>query len=168
MTPDDIQHVTRSFARAFAAKRDIAQRFYDSLFARAPHLRAIFPEEMGLQQEKLNGTLATLVREMHRAPILGETLDALARRHVYYEALPEHLPLIGDALVDALVAETPGGLSRAEEAAWRAAFAWISGIMAPAMADEFERREAARSAGVAPTLPPGAIVRDRQRAARGS
>ncbi|ETW14053.1 putative nitric oxide dioxygenase [Roseivivax marinus] len=141
MTPTQKSLVVGSFARAYAAKRNVGRRFYLELFARAPELRPLFPQDLATQQELLNQTLATVVKEVHRLEVLSPALTALARRHAGYGAEPAHFALVGEALIGALAEETPGGLSYEEEAAWGAAYGAISGLMIPALEEELARAE---------------------------
>ncbi|WP_102110449.1 globin domain-containing protein [Oceaniglobus roseus] len=133
MTPQQISVIRASFARIYRRKARITRAFYDILFARAPHLRPLFAEEMVPQHEKLANMLAFTVRHLSDAPLLKSTLSELGLRHVAYGAEPQHFVLVGTALMEALKAETPGGLSPAEEEAWSAAIFALSGLMISAM-----------------------------------
>lgn len=144
MSPEDRRLVTTSFARIFAAKGRVAQIVYDELFRRHPAIRPLFPDDLGKQQEKLNATLATMVRQISDPAEFHELIDAMGRRHVAYGARPEHLPILGSVLIHALGDAAPGGLSAPETAAWEKIYGKICDIMAPAMEEEMATRSSRR------------------------
>ena len=129
MKPEQVQLVKGSFARIFPIKAKLAFDFYDQLFAMAPETRPLFKDDLALQREKLADTLAWTVRNLDQPQVLVEIVQGLARRHVNYGARPEHFPVVGQALVQALAHNTPGGLTEAEIGAWAAAFEMLSDTM---------------------------------------
>ncbi len=139
MTESEIRIVQAHFAGIYSAKSALAVLFYDRLFEIAPAIRPFFPEDMTAQRAKLIDTLAYAVRHIGGGRALDGAIVDLARRHVAYGARPEHLAPVGRALMHALRAATPGGMTAAEEDAWSMTYATIEAAMVPAM------REAARS-----------------------
>lgn len=129
MTPDQIKTVQDSFDRVFPVKAELAESFYKSLFDMAPDVRPMFPEDMTSQRLKLSDTLSYTVRNLHRPEVVEETIVGLARRHVKYGALPEHFAPVGMALISALKAHLPGGMSDKEADAWLLAYTFIADMM---------------------------------------
>ncbi|MFK7745242.1 MAG: globin domain-containing protein [Roseobacter sp.] len=129
MTPDQIKTVQDSFDRVFPVKEELSETFYAELFAIAPGVRGMFPEDMMSQRLKLSDTLSYTVRNLHRPEVVEETIVGLARRHVKYGAIPDHFAPVGMALITALKTHLPGGMSDQEADAWLLAYTFISDMM---------------------------------------
>lgn len=103
-----VARLRASFAIVSAPPARLAERFYGRLFDAQPALRAMFPAEMGRQQEKLVATLRSVVERMAcPAQSLAE-LAELGRRHAGLGVLPGHYRLVVNLLV-ASMAEASGG-----------------------------------------------------------
>ncbi|MEL7097248.1 MAG: globin domain-containing protein [Pseudomonadota bacterium] len=129
MTPEQIDMVQGSLARILREEAALARAFYAELFAMVPQVRPLFPEDMGAQTAKLENALIYVVQNLKTPGALEDTLIPLARRHIEYGATPAHYAAVGLALMVALKATTPGGLTHAEQNAWLAAYTAISDMM---------------------------------------
>jgi len=129
MKPDQISSVQESFDRVFPIKNELATTFYAKLFEIAPAVRAMFPENMDEQRQKLSDTLAYVVPNLHRPEVIEETILGLARRHRRYGALPAHFGPVGLALVHALKTHMPGEFTEELGVAWLEAYTFISDMM---------------------------------------
>lgn len=129
MTPSQIKIVQDSFDRVFPVKEALSESFYKELFAMAPSVRPLFPEDMMSQRLKLSDTLSYTVRNLHRPEVVEETIVGLARRHVKYGAEPDHFAPVGMALITALKQHLPGGMTDTEADAWLLAYTFISDLM---------------------------------------
>jgi hemoglobin-like flavoprotein len=129
-TPLDAALLARlraSFERVKTNAPALADAFYRRLFERAPQVRMLFPDDMARQKEKLVATLVLVVDEMHRPDVVGPKLAQLGFAHLGYGARPEHYPIVGATLVDAL-AEV-GGLDAELRTEWRTAIERIAAAM---------------------------------------
>ncbi|MEM9435959.1 MAG: globin domain-containing protein [Pseudomonadota bacterium] len=132
MTPAEARHVTFSFGRVFPYKNKLTAVFYDTLFDMAPEARALFPEDMGAQKDKLAHTLNLVVTNLNKLDSILGAVRALGERHKGYGATAAHYEIVGIALVTALKQITPGGLSAEEEAAWIKAYQLVAEAMVEA------------------------------------
>lgn len=98
----------------------VVARFYERLFADNPRLRALFPDSMGPQREKLLGALIAAVQGASDPDSLVTVLQQLGRDHRKFGARPAHFATVGKALV-ATLQEFAG-------AAWtpEVAHAWVA------------------------------------------
>jgi hemoglobin-like flavoprotein len=129
-TPFDAALMARlraSFERVKPNAPALADAFYRRLFERAPQVRMLFPDDMVKQKQKLVAALALVVEEMHRPDVIGPKLAQLGVAHVGYGARPEHYPLVGATLLDALT--EVGGLDAELRTEWRTAIERISAAM---------------------------------------
>ncbi len=84
---------------------EVVERMYASAFARHPGLRHLFVGiDMEEQRAKFLATLS-FVRKSARDPAsLVSVLQLLGAQHRRYGVLPEHYPILGTALVEAMAA----------------------------------------------------------------
>ncbi|HEY2948440.1 MAG TPA: globin domain-containing protein [Micromonosporaceae bacterium] len=80
---------------------ELVALFYDKLFADNPRLRALFPENMDEQRDRLLAALLGLVQATDRVD-LRERLEQLGRDHRKYGTRPAHYASVGRALIGAL------------------------------------------------------------------
>jgi len=127
MTPEAIALIKASYAAVTATPRLLAARFYEQLFAAAPKLRPLFPNDLTLLQGHFESALALVIRNLDEMSALREPLRDLGAQHVHWGARPEDYVTARDALVGAI-----GGLSPSWNASlerhWRSA---ITAIIVP-------------------------------------
>ncbi len=102
MTPESIARLKTSFAEVCAEPRALATRFYDELFAAAPHLRALFPQELTPLEGHFEAALALVIRNLGDVGALQGPLAELGIQHVHWGAKPDDYFVVRDALVRAL------------------------------------------------------------------
>lgn len=120
--------VRESFAAVTAAPRVVAGDFYGYLFARSPHLRPMFPPQMNRQNERLFAALVKIVGLLDRPDVLSGYLAQLGRDHRKYGVVPEHYPLVGQALLSALRRHAAEWSPETEDA-WAAAYGCAADLM---------------------------------------
>lgn len=109
---------------------DLTEDFYGRVFARAPELWTLFAGvSMELQKLKFIGTLVVLRKSLRDLERVTLELEALGARHVDYGVLPEHYPIIGAALLDAMAAVGGSRWSAAYSAAWTGAYELVQSAM---------------------------------------
>ncbi len=114
-----------SLAAAAADPREFASAFYVTLFALAPAMRGLFPQDLQSQHEKFAQTLATVVGLLEDPAAVVASLQQLGLRHRAYGTLPQHYAPVGEALLATLEARTAGGLAPAARDGWRRLYGWI-------------------------------------------
>jgi hemoglobin-like flavoprotein len=127
MTPEAIGSIKASYAGVTAKPRQLAARFYDELFAAAPRLRPLFPDDLTLLQGHFEAALALVVRNLDEMSALQEPLRDLGAQHVHWGARPEDYVTAREALVAAIGALASPWEPSLEEL-WRGA---ITSIIVP-------------------------------------
>ena len=89
MTPEAIGLIKASHAQATATPRQLADRFYEHLFAAEPSLRRLFPPDLTLLEGHFEAALALVVRNLDEMSALRESLRDLGAQHVHWGARPE-------------------------------------------------------------------------------
>ncbi|MFZ0841409.1 MAG: globin family protein [Xanthobacteraceae bacterium] len=129
MTPAQVALVQASFAKVAPVADQAAQIFYDRLFAVAPQVRSLFPNDMTEQRRKLMGTLGVVVNALDKLETVLPAASALAKRHVSYGAQPAHYPVVGEALLWTLQRGLGDAWTDDVAAAWTAAYTTLSNFM---------------------------------------
>ncbi len=142
LSEEDIDLVRASLRLAARQLDAIGMLFYHRLFEIAPEVRPLFAADIQAQCGKLMSMLGTVVAELHDEGILNPLLADMARRHVGYGAVPEHYPLVGQALIWALGQTLGARFTPAMREAWVHAFESISQVMLDAVETGGEARGA--------------------------
>jgi hemoglobin-like flavoprotein len=103
--------------------------FYSRLFAAAPAVRPLFPDDMGRQKAMLLGALVLVCKSPRNLDAIVPKLRELGARHVAYGARPEHYPVVGATLIASMAAIAADEWRPEFEAAWSAAFDVVAGVM---------------------------------------
>ncbi len=135
MTPEEINLVQKSFEKVLPAADSAATIFYGRLFAIAPDTRALFPEEMVEQRNKLTQALSFVVAGLHRPEKILPTVRELGRNHTAYGVTDDHYRAVGAALIDALELCLAGEFTSEVKAAWTSAYGALSDEMKSAAAE---------------------------------
>ncbi len=91
--------VASSFVRVKTKATAFARDIYDRLFARAPEVRDLFPQDMSAQEKKLLHMIEVAIDALSAPESLDALLADLGRRHVHYGAKDERFSsaLVGAA-----------------------------------------------------------------------
>jgi len=116
--------------------------FYARLFEAAPYVKPLFPTDLKTQKTMLLGALVLLRKSLRDLDAIVPKLRELGARHVAYGAVPEHYPVVGSVLVDAMAEVAGTAWQPGYAAAWERAY----GIVAGAMIDGAEQASAEAAA----------------------
>jgi hemoglobin-like flavoprotein len=134
MTPHQVAIVQDSFKKVIPIAAIAADLFYDRLFVIAPDTRPLFPDDLREQKKKLMTMLAAVVTNLHKIEEMLPTIQDLGRRHVNYGVTAEHYKVVGQALLWTLEQGLGDDFTPSVKAAWREAYAALSGAMTSAAA----------------------------------
>ena len=129
MTPDQVKLVQDSFAKVVPIADTAADLFYDRLFAIAPEVRPLFPEDIKPQKTKLMQMLATAVNNLHQVERIVPAVQDLGRRHVGYGVTDAHYEPVGAALLWTLEQGLGPAFTPATREAWTAAYVTLASVM---------------------------------------
>jgi hemoglobin-like flavoprotein len=109
---------------------DLTHRFYEILFVRYPHARALFGRNSRpAQEEMLTRALVAVLEHIEDASWLRATLGALGDKHIGYGVTPEMYGWVGESLL-ATLADVAGPAWTPEvAAAWTEAYSAIASMM---------------------------------------
>jgi nitric oxide dioxygenase len=125
----DLEALETSFDLVAPRGDELMDEFYARLFAAAPAVRPLFPEDMGRQKAMLLGALVLVRKSLRNLEAIVPKLRELGARHVAYGARPEHYPVVGATLIASMAAIVGDEWKPEFEAAWSAAFDVVAGVM---------------------------------------
>jgi NAD(P)H-flavin reductase/hemoglobin-like flavoprotein len=133
----DTARLRASWAQVAAHGVNVPAFFYARLFLLHPHLREMFPVSMAAQQDRLVSALARVISHVDDLPAVTPFVQQLGRDHRKFQVLPEHFPVVGEALLATLSHFL--GEAWTDELAedWTAAFNVVATVMIEA-AEEAE------------------------------
>ncbi len=129
LTARDVMLVRTSFSLVVPIQDSIATLFYDRLFAKAPQVRRLFPDDLAGQKRKLLALLATCVGKLHDLSSLIPSIRDLGARHAGYGAMPEHYSIVAEALIWSLAQGLGAAFTPDDRAAWTKVYALLATAM---------------------------------------
>lgn len=129
MNRESIARVQRSHAALAARAVDVPSRFYERLFAAAPEVRRLFPEDLTRLRAHFHAALALVVHNLDDVEVLGQSLRDLGVQHVHWGAQPGHYFIVREALVTALKELSGDDWSAELDQDWRDAIGTIASYM---------------------------------------
>lgn len=129
LADDKLALMQASFARVAPMHEAAARHFYARLLEIAPEVRPLMKHELAGQGRMFIATLAMLVRGVRDIPALLLVAASMAERYVTFGAGPEHLPQLGDALMDALAGTLGDDFTSETRLAWTEAYGALSRAM---------------------------------------
>jgi len=121
--------VQQTFEKAAALGDQVADIFYNELFAIDPALRGMFKGDMTEQKKKLLTMLAMVVRSLHVPEAILKPVQGLGVKHLDYGVKPEHYTMVGNALLRTLKKGLGADYTAEVESAWTAAYTTLSNLM---------------------------------------
>ena len=126
----NIELLEQSFDEIKPVANEFVASFYDNLFTAHPEAKPLFETtNMKAQKKKLLDSLVLVVENLRQPDVLDKALRGLGARHVEYGALPEHYPLVGEALLTTFEQYLQDKWTPKTKDAWVGAYGAISGIM---------------------------------------
>jgi len=81
---------------------EITQSMYEILFASNPELKELFKDAQPDQHKKLAAAVVAYASNIENLSVLDKAIEKMVGTHVKVKVLPEHYPLVGGALLEAI------------------------------------------------------------------
>ena len=119
-----------SFEKVKPQAQEFVDGFYHNLFTMYPSAQPLFEHtNMAKQKGMLLNSLVLTVDNLTNPDVLTEKLQGLGARHVQYGALPEHYPLVGNALLATFEQFLGDDWTEEVKQAWVEAYGAITELM---------------------------------------
>ena len=125
-----VELLENSFEKVKPVADEFVNSFYTNLFTMYPEAKPLFDTtDMEAQKKKLLASLVLVVENLRKPEVLGDSLKGLGARHVKYGALPEHYPLVGNALLTTFEQHLNSEWTEEVKGAWVDAYGAITTLM---------------------------------------
>jgi len=126
----NVELLETSFGKVKPNANEFASSFYTNLFTTYPEAKPLFANtNIEEQSKKLLASLVLVVENLRKPEVLSDSLKGLGARHVKYGALPEHYPLVGNALLMTFEQFLKADWTPETKQAWVDAYGAITEIM---------------------------------------
>jgi hemoglobin-like flavoprotein len=144
--PDAVALVHRSFDAVEANARQATALFCRRLANVAPDVRVLLPHDLEARASEVIATVAPIIRHLADPDELTRLAGDLVRRVPAVALRPQHLEIVGGAIVWTLSTGLGHLFTPAHRDAWRAAYASVSTALVHAATSPPDRRVAAAPA----------------------
>ncbi|MDR3081558.1 MAG: flavohemoprotein [Streptomyces sp.] len=127
--------IHQSFATVERRAEQASRYFYTHLFHHNPGVRAMFPEQMDEQRDRLFMALGHAAKHVADTDALVTYLRGLGFDHRKFGARPEHYPAVGRSLLATLAFFCGEAWTPQVEASWVAAYGVVTEVMTAAAAE---------------------------------
>ncbi|MEC4988141.1 MAG: globin family protein, partial [Oscillatoria sp. PMC 1068.18] len=129
-TASPVELVESSFEKIKPQANEFVASFYENLFTASPEAKPLFnTTNMAEQKKKLLASLVLVVENIRKPEVLESALKGLGAKHVKYGALPEHYPLVGNALLTTFEQYLGSDWTPEVKQAWVDAYGSITELM---------------------------------------
>lgn len=121
----------------------ITTEFYKQMFAGHPAVRAYFNQahqHSGRQQQALAAAICAYAANIDRLDQLGDAVALIAHKHCSLQIQPEHYPIVGHYLMQAIHTVLGSAVTPEIDAAWREAYAQLAEICIQAEAEIYQQQ----------------------------
>ncbi|MFF7727082.1 globin domain-containing protein [Streptomyces sp. NPDC008001] len=142
LSDHEIGLIRTSLALVEPLAGEITVYFYATLFARYPEVRAMFPQEMDTQRDRLLRALLRIVDLADDPGNLVRFCGHLGRDHRKFGTLPAHFPAVGECLLATLARYAGPAWTPDIAAAWTKAYGTVAQVMISAAEEDEALRPA--------------------------
>ncbi len=107
----------------------ITARMYEILFSSYPETKALFGEAPEDQHKKLASSIVAYASNMDNLEVLGKAVEGMAQRHVNTKVKPEHYPMVGVSLLQAIKDVLGDAATDDVIGAWKEAYFYLGDIL---------------------------------------
>lgn len=111
---------------------NITSTFYPLMFERYPQVKAYFNESHqreGTQRQALANAVVAYAANLDRLEVLGDAVSLIVQKHASLNILPEHYPIVGECLLEAISIVFGDVATDEVLAAWGEAYQQLADIL---------------------------------------
>ena len=108
---------------------EITTRMYEILFSNYPETRELFGEAPENQHKKLASAIVAYASNIDNLEVLGKAVETMAQRHVKTNVKPEHYPMVGASLLEAIKDVLGEAATDDVINAWKEAYFFLGDIL---------------------------------------
>ena len=124
-----IKIVKATAAPVAANSEAITSRMYEILFTNHPELKELFKDANPDQHKKLAGAVSAYAANIDNLAVLTKAVEKMAQTHVSSAVKPEHYPLVGVSLLQAVKDILGDAATNDVIEAWKEAYFFLADIL---------------------------------------
>jgi hemoglobin-like flavoprotein len=126
----NVELLEQSFEQIKPRANEFVASFYENLFAAHPEVKLLFANSNMVEQpQKLLKALVFTIQNLRNPEALGTALQAMGARHVRYGSIPQHYPVVGQALLLTFEQYLQDDWTPELKQAWTEAYEAIAALM---------------------------------------
>lgn len=127
---DTTKAIIKSTAPVLKEKgEEITTAMYKILFSSHPSLEVLFKDAEPDQYKKLASAVYAYAANIDKLEVLGKGIETMAMAHVKTNIQPEHYPLVGIALLQAIKEVLGDAASDEVIQAWKEAYFFLADVL---------------------------------------
>ena len=107
----------------------ITTEMYKILFEKYPQTKELFKNAAPDQYKKLANAVYAYAANIDQLENLGKGIEQMAMAHVNTQVLPEHYPMVGDAILQAIKNVLGDAATDEVMAAWEEAYGFLAEVL---------------------------------------
>ena len=107
----------------------ITTRMYEILFENHPETQVLFQNAASDQHKKLAGAVAAYAANIDNLAVLSKAVEKMAQKHVSTMVKPEHYPMVGVSLLQAVKDILGDAATDQVMEAWKEAYFFLADIL---------------------------------------
>jgi len=129
LSPKTIEIVKATAAPIAANGEAITIRMYEILFANYPETKVLFENAASDQHKKLAAAVAAYAANIDNLGVLSKAVEKMAQTHVKTTVKPEHYPMVGVSLLEAVKDVLGNAATDDVIEAWKEAYFFLADIL---------------------------------------
>ena len=119
----------------------ITTRMYEILFANYPETEILFQNASPDQHKKLAGAVVAYAANIDNLSVLSKAVENMAQKHVSTMVKPEHYPMVGVSLLEAVKDILGDAATDSVIEAWKEAYFFLADILIAHEKELYEREK---------------------------
>ena len=107
----------------------ITTEMYKVLFSKYPQTQVLFKDASPEQHKKLANAVYAYAQNIDKLENLSKGIEQMAMVHVKTNVKPEHYPMVGDALLQAIKTVLGDGATDEVMTAWEEAYSFLADVL---------------------------------------
>lgn len=129
LSPKTIEIVKATAAPVAVNSEAITTRMYEILFENYPETQVLFQNAASDQHKKLAGAVSAYAANIDNLAVLSKAVENMAQKHVTTMVKPEHYPMVGVSLLQAVKDVLGDAATDDVIEAWKEAYFFLADIL---------------------------------------